>query len=215
VVFVAAHLYRPSKRLDSNVNGANRRDGQRLEGQPHPRRTSQAPSLYNGRASLYNGRASLVHSIWTHRVRQRVNRRRGHKRADVRRGEAGFVFRRDDLTWGIAVCADVHNCEVFAACARPGAQVVFEVAAPGLYGEQATRDWRSGYEWWRGECWQYPSAYARDYGLWIAVATQAGRTVDEDFPGGGYLFRPGGGRAYETADGSEGLALVTARPRLA
>jgi hypothetical protein len=64
--------------------------------------------------------------------------------------------------------------------------VVFEVAAPGLYGEQATRDWRSGYEWWRGECHEYLSAYARDYGLWIAVATQAGRTVDEDFPGGEY-----------------------------
>ena len=120
------------------------------------------------------------------------------------------VFQHDDLTYGIAICADIHNREVFAACARQGAQVVFEVAAPGLYGEQATRDWRSGYEWWRGECHQYLAAYARDYGLWIAVATQAGRTVDEDFPGGGYLFRPDGECVYETADWSEGLAFVTA-----
>ena len=34
--------------------------------------------------------------------------------------------------------------------------------------------------------------YARDDGVHIAVATQAGRTVDEDFPGGGYLFAPDG-----------------------
>ncbi len=85
--------------------------------------------------------------------------------------------------------------------------MVFEVAAPGLYGEQATRDWRSGYEWWRGECQQYLAAYARDYGLWIAVATQAGRTVDEDFPGGGFLYRPDGECVYETADWSEGVGV--------
>jgi predicted amidohydrolase len=125
-------------------------------------------------------------------------------------GEAIPVCQHDDLTYGIAICADIHNREVFAACAQQGAQVVFEVAAPGLYGEQATRDWRSGYEWWRGECRQYLTAYARDYGLWIAVATQAGRTMDEDFPGGGYLYRPDGECVYETADGSEGVALVTA-----
>jgi hypothetical protein len=88
--------------------------------------------------------------------------------------------------------------------------VVFEIAAPGLYGQQATRDWRSGYEWWRGECHKYLAGYARDFGLWIAVATQAGRTVDEDFPGGGYLFQPDGRCVYETADWSEGLAFVTA-----
>ncbi len=125
-------------------------------------------------------------------------------------GNAVPVFRHDDLTYGIAICADIHNPDVFAACARQGAQVVFEVAAPGLYGEQATRDWRSGYAWWRGECHQYLAAYARDYRLWIAVATQAGRTVDEDFPGGGYLFRPDGECVYETADWLEGLAYVRA-----
>ena len=124
-------------------------------------------------------------------------------------GAAVPVFQHDDLVYGVAICADIHNRAVFAACARQGAPVVFEVAAPGLYGEQATRDWRSGYEWWRGECRQYLSAYARDYGLWIAVATQAGRTMDEDFPGGGYLFRPDGSCVFETPGWSEGLAFVT------
>ena len=40
------------------------------------------------------------------------------------------------------------------------------------------------------------------------MATQAGRTVDEDFPGGGYVFAPNGERAYATADGSPGAAYL-------
>ena len=59
-------------------------------------------------------------------------------------GETVPVFAHRDLTFGIAICADVSNRDVFAACARGGAQVVFELAAPGLYGQQATRNWRSG-----------------------------------------------------------------------
>ena len=112
------------------------------------------------------------------------------------------VFEHDGLTFGMAICADIGNEAVFAACGRQGAQIVFELAAPGLYGEQATRDLRSGYEWWEGECRKHLSRYARTHGFWIGVATQAGRTVDEDFPGGGYVFAPNGERVYATTDGS-------------
>jgi predicted amidohydrolase len=42
----------------------------------------------------------------------------------------------------------------------------------------------------------------------IAVATQAGRTVDEDFPGGGYVFDPGGTTVAETGDWQEGLLVA-------
>jgi predicted amidohydrolase len=118
------------------------------------------------------------------------------------------VFRHGALTFGVAICADIGNPAVFAACAAGGARLVFELAAPGLYGEQVTRNWRSGFGWWRGECRTHLSQYAREHGLWIAVATQAGRTIDEDFPGGGYLFAPDGGCASETADWSEGAAYV-------
>jgi predicted amidohydrolase len=118
------------------------------------------------------------------------------------------VFRHGSLTFGVASCADIGKPSVFAACAAGGAQIVFQLAAPGLYGEQATRDWQSGFEWWRGECRTHLSQYAREHGLWIAVATQAGRTVDEDFPGGGYLFAPDGSCTFETADWSEGAAYV-------
>jgi predicted amidohydrolase len=117
-------------------------------------------------------------------------------------GGAVPVFRHDQLTFGIAICADINNESVFSECAQQGAQIVFELAAPGLYGEQATRDWRAGFEWWQGKCQQHLSDYARKHHLWIAVATQAGRTVDEDFPGGGYVFAPDGQRLYATPDGS-------------
>lgn len=123
-------------------------------------------------------------------------------------GETVPVFKHGDLTFGIAICADISNEQVFAACARQGASLVFELAAPGLYGEQATRNWQSGFAWWEGECQDHLSRYARQYGLWIAVATQAGRTVDEDFPGGGYLFNPAGQRLYATPDWSPGVVYL-------
>jgi predicted amidohydrolase len=82
------------------------------------------------------------------------------------------------------------------------------LAAPGLYGDQATRNWRSGYEWWREKCETQLGGYAREHGYWVAVATQAGRTVDEDFPGGGYVFAPGGRRVYATQDWRPGAAYV-------
>lgn len=123
-------------------------------------------------------------------------------------GEAVTVFKHDDLTFGVSICADIDSEEIFAKCAGQGAQIVFELAAPGLYGEQATRNWRSGYEWWEGECLKYLPGYAKKYGIWIAVATQAGRTVDEDFPGGGYVFSPDGNRVYTTPDWLPGAAYI-------
>jgi predicted amidohydrolase len=127
-------------------------------------------------------------------------------------GEVVPVFCAGELTFGISICADIDNENVFAQCAQQGATVVFELAAPGLYGEQATRNWETGYRWWEGKCQEQLSHYARTYGLWIAVATQAGRTIDEDFPGGGYVFAPNGQRVHATRDwlpGAEYFALPT------
>ena len=123
-------------------------------------------------------------------------------------GDVVPVFDHGDLTFGVAICADLGSHEVFEACARQGVQIVFELAAPGLYGEQATRDWRSGFEWWEGECEKYLGQYTQEYGIWVAVATQAGRTVDEDFPGGGYVFAPDGRRLFATPDWSAGAVYL-------
>ena len=81
-------------------------------------------------------------------------------------------------------------------------------SAPGLYGSQKTRDWEAGFKWWQGKCRTQLGKYARKYGLHIAVATQAGCTVDEDFPGGGYLFDNQGRLVAQTTDWSEGMLMV-------
>ena len=113
------------------------------------------------------------------------------------------------VPFGLAVCADIDCPAVFADAARASARLVFECAAPGLYGEQATRDWYAGYSWWREECRTKLARYARAYQLYVAVATAAGRTCDEDFPGGGYVFAPDGSCLTETADWREGMLVAT------
>ena len=123
-------------------------------------------------------------------------------------GEGVPVFEHQGVRFGIAICADIDNPAVFAACVAQGARVVLECAAPGLYGEQATRDWQSGFDWWREKCADQLGGYAREHRIHIAVATQAGRTIDEDFPGGGYLFGPDGATLAATADWSEGVLDV-------
>jgi predicted amidohydrolase len=124
-------------------------------------------------------------------------------------GRAPAVFQHGELTCGLAVCADIEDRTVFAETAARGARLIFEAAAPGLYGGQATRDWASGYAWWRGECFTKLGRYARELGVVLAVATQAGRTVDEDFPGGGYVFSADGTCLASTPDWSEGTLYAT------
>ncbi len=121
------------------------------------------------------------------------------------------VFAHPKGTFGVAICADIEDPAIFAASARQGARIIFEAAAPGLYGDQATRNWQSGYAWWRDKCQQQLGQYARDNGVYIAVATQAGRTIDEDFPGGGYLFAPDGSCISATPDWSEGVLYASVR----
>jgi len=118
------------------------------------------------------------------------------------------LFSHRGLTFGVALCADVAHRDVFAAYAQQGASAVLLAAAPGLYGDQAMRNWRSGYDWWRGVCTEGPGEWSRELGLVIAIATQAGRTSDEDFPGGGYLFGPDGRCLAETSDWGEGVLDV-------
>lgn len=123
-------------------------------------------------------------------------------------GETIPVFTHDNLTYGIAICADIDNEAVFATLGQRGARIIFEVAAPGLYGDQAARDWKASFEWWEEKCGQQLGEYAKKYEVWIVVATQAGRTIDEDFPGGGFVFSPKG-RLFATQNGKPGAVYLT------
>jgi predicted amidohydrolase len=124
-------------------------------------------------------------------------------------GSTVTVFHHPKAVFGVSICADIDSSRLFAEYARLGADIIFEAAAPGLYGEQATRNWQSGYRWWQSECHHKLGQYARDNHIPIAVATQAGRTIDEDFPGGGYVFGSDGTCLYTTADWSEGILYAT------
>jgi predicted amidohydrolase len=123
-------------------------------------------------------------------------------------GPTTAVFQHPKVRFGVSICADIDTPEIFAEQARLGAQIVFEAAAPGLYDSQATRNWLSGYQWWQNNCLQKLGRYALENSIFIAVATQAGRTFDEDFPGGGYIFGPDGTCLASTSDWSEGVLYI-------
>lgn len=116
-----------------------------------------------------------------------------------------LVSDHDGEKFGLLVCADQDREDLFCQCAQSGARIVLLPSAPGLFGAQARRDWKSGYDWWRGECINGIGSYARRLGIWTASTSQAGRTIDEDFPGGGYIFDDCGRLAAETAGWSEGM----------
>ncbi|TFG67538.1 MAG: carbon-nitrogen hydrolase family protein [Anaerolineales bacterium] len=123
-------------------------------------------------------------------------------------GKSVNVFTHNGVTFGIAICADMDNAAVFAECARQGASLVFELAAPGLYGDQATRNWTTGFSWWEDEVYKAMTQYTRTHRYWTACATQAGRTVDEDFPGGAFVFAPDGRCVFATEDGTPGAVYL-------
>ena len=120
-------------------------------------------------------------------------------------GSTLAVLQHPKVCFGVSICADIGTPEIFAEQARLGAQIIFEAAAPGLYGSQATRNWLSGYQWWQNNCLQKLGRYALENSISIAVATQAGRTIDEDFPGGGYVFGSDAACMTSTSDWSEGI----------
>ena len=119
-----------------------------------------------------------------------------------------LIVQQGEIAVGVAVCADIDQGDLFRKYAQVGVKVVLLPSAPGLDGPQETRQWETGYAWWRDKCETQLGEYAKKYGLHIAVATQAGRTVDEDFPGGGYLFDAHGHVTARTMDWSEGMLVV-------
>lgn len=107
-----------------------------------------------------------------------------------------------------AICADSDNPAVFADAARGGATIVLHSSAPGLYGRRVTEeDWQDGFDWYRGYLRERLPLYAREHGLVIAVASQTGATVDEDFPGASCVFGPDGKYIAEAPDYREMLLV--------
>jgi 8-oxo-dGTP pyrophosphatase MutT (NUDIX family) len=71
--------------------------------------------------------------------------------------------------------------------------VLFFCSAPGLHGRRTDeRGWRDGHDWWLASGLGDAAGHARRLGVPVAMATQAGATEDEDFPGLAALVTPSG-----------------------
>jgi predicted amidohydrolase len=125
-------------------------------------------------------------------------------------GRSPALFRLDELSFGLAICAEAGVDFPFDEPVAAGAGIVFFCAAPGLYGprRESEADWRRGYEWWESSGLGDARRHARRTGAWVALATQAGSTVDEDFPGIAALVAPSGEVVARLPDWRPGLLVV-------
>ena len=117
-------------------------------------------------------------------------------------------LRDGELTCALAICADSDRPDLFANFAEKGARVVFQSSAPGLYVRRTDEpSWWDGYNWYKSYLGERLPGYARDNKLTIAVATQCGATLDEDFPGGSFVFDQNGECLACTEDYREALLV--------
>jgi predicted amidohydrolase len=106
---------------------------------------------------------------------------------------ASAVFEHHGTKFAIAICAEARLSAPFSYAAAAGARLVLFPAAPGLYGRRTdTASWRTGFEWWESCSLGDARRHAARLRLWVALASQAGSTVDEDFPGLAALVSPQG-----------------------
>lgn len=103
------------------------------------------------------------------------------------------VFRFGAVRFGITICAESGVDLPWDDAVAGGASVILFCAAPGLYGRRTDeRGWRDGHAWWVSAGLGDAVRHARRLGVPVAMATQAGATEDEDFPGLAALVSPDG-----------------------
>src|SRR6266498_2736798 len=130
-------------------------------------------------------------------------------------GAEQALFLLGRLSFGIAICAESGVDYPFDEPAAAGARVIFLCAAPGLYGRRTDEaSWRAGHAWWESCGLADARRHAARTGSWVALATQAGSTADEDFPGIAALVDPAGEVVARLPDWQAGT-LVVSLPRRA
>jgi predicted amidohydrolase len=124
-------------------------------------------------------------------------------------GNGAAVLSWAGVRFGVAICAEAGYDQPFDDAAAGGARLVLFPAAPGLHGRRTDEaSWRAGLDWWQGCGLADAKRHARRLSLWIALAGQAGSTVDEDFPGLAALVRPDGTVASQLPDWRAGSLRV-------
>ena len=124
-------------------------------------------------------------------------------------GAAPLVFARRAQHFGIVICAEGNVDWTWDATIAAGAETVLFCSAPGLYGRRTDdASWRSGFEWWEGHGLGGARRHARRLGVPVAMATQAGTTADEDFPGIAALVSADGSIVDRLPDWRPGTVIV-------
>jgi predicted amidohydrolase len=119
------------------------------------------------------------------------------------------VFEHHGIRFAIAICAEAGFDAPFRHAAAAGARLVLFPAAPGLYGRRTdTASWLRGFTWWERCSLGDARRHAAGLRLWVALASQAGSTADEDFPGLAALVSPDGAVAARLPDWQPGLLRV-------
>ena len=139
-----------------------------------------------------------------------------HRKRHLGDDELGFDTGRTSPTFdvagrciGLVICAESTVDRTWDATAAAGAEVVAMCSAPGLYERRTTSDaWRDGFDWWGSAGLGDARRHARRLGVWVMMATQAGSTTDEDFPGIAALVSPTGELVDCLADWRPGTLIV-------
>ena len=131
-------------------------------------------------------------------------------------GEEGFAvdattarFSCAGVPFGIVICAESQVDFTWEASVSAGERLVSFCSAPGL-DERCTDEetWRTGFDWWGTAGLADAQHHAKRLGVWVAMATQAGSTIDEDFPGIAALIDPCGDVLDRLPDWRPGTLVV-------
>ena len=119
------------------------------------------------------------------------------------------VFELGAARFASIICAESGVDHTWNASAATGAPLLLLSSAPGLHGRRTdAAAWRAGLDWWVSAGLADAQRHARRLGVWVAMATQAGSTVDEDFPGLAALVSPEGEVLARLADERPGTLVV-------
>jgi predicted amidohydrolase/ADP-ribose pyrophosphatase YjhB (NUDIX family) len=123
-------------------------------------------------------------------------------------GDGAGVFELGSVRFGVTICAEGEVDFPWTDAVAGGAAVLFFCSAPGLYGRRTdARGWRDGHAWWLSSGLGDAVRHARRLAVPVAMATQAGSTEDEDFPGLAALVSPAG-EVARLADWRPGSLVV-------
>jgi arsenite methyltransferase len=128
-------------------------------------------------------------------------------------GTEPAVFAIEGRRFGIVICAESTVDFTWNDIASAGASLVLFCAAPGLYGRRNDDSgWREGLSWWEESGLGDARRQAAAHKLWVGVATLAGSTAEEDFPGLAALVDTDGNVVSRTADWHPGTLVVDVPP---